>query len=237
MPNTYFSFKQFTVEQKSCAMKVTTDACLFGAWVADQIIDQKYILDIGGGTGLLSLMLAQKNKSMDITTVEIEANCYEQLCENIQQSNYATQIHPVHQNIIDFHSPTQFNTIISNPPFYTNQLKSDRTSVNQARHEESLSLNELFASVNKLLDVNGHFYVLLPYYRMKETITLAQGMGLNATVCTVVHQTDVHQAFRVMFRFEKRPTSPVQTSITIAEKNGHYTEEFSRLLRDYYLHL
>jgi tRNA1Val (adenine37-N6)-methyltransferase len=237
MPNTYFTFKTFTIEQKACAMKVTTDACLFGSWVADQLVDQQYILDIGGGTGVLSLMLAQKNKSSQITTVEIEASCFQQLSENIQQSIYASQINPVHQNILDFQSSIKFNTIISNPPFYENQLKSDKGNVNQARHEESLSLKKLFDSANRHLDIEGQFYVLLPYYRMEESIALAEGMGFTTTTCTVVHQTPAHQPFRAMLKFAKKTSPLVKSIITISERNGNYTEEFTRLLKDYYLHL
>jgi tRNA1Val (adenine37-N6)-methyltransferase len=182
-------------------------------------------------------MLAQKNRSFEITTVEIEASCYRQLAENIEQSNYASQIKPVHQNILDFNPPIPFNTIISNPPFYENQLKSDRTTVNQARHDESLSLIELFTSANRLLDLNGHFYVLLPHFRKDETIAIAEGLGFYTTTCTVVHQTPAHHPFRVMFKFEKKSKPLLQNSITIAERNGGYTEEFIRLLKAYYLHL
>ena len=88
MANTFFKFKSFVVEQRDCAMKVTTDSCLFGAWVAEQMSNQQFILDIGGGTGLLSLMLAQKNSNFEIISVEIEHNCFQQLKENILQSSF-----------------------------------------------------------------------------------------------------------------------------------------------------
>jgi tRNA1Val (adenine37-N6)-methyltransferase len=237
MANTFFKFKSFVVEQKGCAMKVTTDSCLFGAWVADQISDQQYILDIGGGTGLLSLMLAQKNSNFKITSVEIEDNCFQQLKENILQSSFAHQISPVHANILDFKSSVKFNSIISNPPFYENQLRSDQTAVNQARHEESLSLKNLFNSVDTLLNTDGVFYVLLPYYRMDEAVQIANQFGLYPALITQVKQTPAHQPFRVMFRFEKTNHACKHTEITITESNSNYTATFVALLKDYYLYL
>ena len=237
MANTFFKFKSFVVEQKDCAMKVTTDSCLFGAWMADQISDEQYILDIGGGTGLLSLMLAQKNSNFEITSVEIEQNCFQQLKENIQQSSFVNQITPIHANIVDFKSKMKFNTIISNPPFYENQLKSDQTTVNQARHEESLSLKNLLEIVDAQLDNNGVFYVLLPFYRKEETIQLAKQHGLNPTQITEVKQTPSHQPFRVMFRFEKTNQDCNQNEITITDSNSNYTAAFVSLLKDYYLYL
>jgi tRNA1Val (adenine37-N6)-methyltransferase len=237
MANTFFKFKSFVVEQKECAMKVTTDSCLFGSWVADQISDQPYILDIGGGTGLLSLMLAQKNSNFKITSVEIEKNCYKQLKENINQSTFDHQITPVHANIVDFKSSIKFNAIVSNPPFYENQLKSNQTAVNQARHEESLSLKNLLGIVDTLLDNYGVFYVLLPFYRKEETIQLAKQCGLNPAQITEVKQTPSHQPFRVMFRFEKTNQDCKHNVITITDSNNNYTAAFVSLLKDYYLHL
>jgi tRNA1Val (adenine37-N6)-methyltransferase len=237
MANTFFKFKSFVVEQRDCAMKVTTDSCLFGAWVADQISEQQFILDIGGGTGLLSLMLAQKNSNFEIISVEIENNCFQQLKENILQSSFSNQIMPVHANILDFKSTAKFNTIISNPPFYENQLKSDQTSVNQARHEESLSLQNLFSSVDSLLYTDGVFYVLLPYYRMNEAVQLANQVGFYPALITQVKQTPSHQPFRVMFRFEKTNQECKHTEITITESNSNYTATFVDLLKDYYLYL
>jgi tRNA1Val (adenine37-N6)-methyltransferase len=182
-------------------------------------------------------MLAQKNSNFEITSVEIEQNCFQQLKENIQQSSFVNQITPIHANIVDFKSKMKFNTIISNPPFYENQLKSDQTTVNQARHEESLSLKNLLEIVDAQLDNNGVFYVLLPFYRKEETKQLAKQHGLNPTQITEVKQTPSHQPFRVMFRFEKTNQDCNQNEITITDSNSNYTAAFVSLLKDYYLYL
>jgi tRNA1Val (adenine37-N6)-methyltransferase len=131
----------------------------------------------------------------------------------------------------------KFYTIISNPPFYENQLKSDQTTVNQARHEESLSLKNLLEIVDAQLDNNGVFYALLPFYRKEETIQLAKQHGLNPTQITEVKQTPSHQPFRVMFRFEKTNQDCNQNEITITDSNSNYTAAFISLLKDYYLYL
>jgi tRNA1Val (adenine37-N6)-methyltransferase len=237
MPNTYFKFKTFTIEQQHCAMKVTTDACLFGAWVSDQINDEKHMLDIGGGTGLLSLMLAHKNQNATITSVEIDSTCFRQLTENINHSAFAQRIKPVHGNIVAFKPTQKFDVIFSNPPFYENQLKSEKHTINQARHDASLSLNNLLQVVDKLLEDNGVFYVLLPYYRKEETTNIAAATGLGIDRLTEVRQTPAHEPFRIMCKLLKGKCQSVKDEIIIANKDGGYTAPFIALLKDYYLHL
>ncbi len=237
MANTYFKFKTFTIEQQRCAMKVTTDACLFGSWVAGQLSNEKQLLDIGGGTGLLSLMLAHNNQSAHITSVEIEPTCFQQLSENITNSNFAHQITPVLGNILNYHPHQKFNAIVSNPPFYENQLKSDNHAVNQARHDACLSLNDLFQVADKLLEDDGVFHVLLPFYRKGETLKIAATSGFGIKRITAVRQTPAHEPFRIMCKLLKGKCQSVEDEIIIANKDGGYTASFIALLKDYYLHL
>jgi tRNA1Val (adenine37-N6)-methyltransferase len=236
MANTYFKFKSFTIEQKNCAMKVTTDACIFGAWVAKHLPNSNRVLDIGGGTGLLSLMLAQKHKS-NITAVEIEIACFQQLKENIQQSTYAENVNAVHANVLDFTTDLSFDAIVTNPPFYDQQLKSDNQSINQARHDEGLQLNDLFKKANSLLESKGSLFVLLPFYRNEECLALAKTHGFYPKQIGEVRQTPNHNPFRMMYWFVKNQESCQKEEITISNSNGSYTEDFSELLKDYYLYL
>src|SRR5688572_25058776 len=141
MPNTYFQFKQFTIHQDRSAMKVTTDACLFGAWCATEINqDNKRLLDIGTGTGLLSLMIAQKNKLL-IDAVEIEEQAAVQAVENVKASPWKESVHVIHKNIRDFNSEKKYNYIISNPPFYENELSGERMEKNIAHHDAGLKMS------------------------------------------------------------------------------------------------
>ena len=169
MANSYFQFKQFTIQQDKCAMKVCTDACVFGAFVAEYLAPQKLnnCLDIGTGTGLLSLMLAQKN-DMSIDTVEINAEAYLQAKENIENSIYKNKISIHNQNILEFDNKEKYDFIITNPPFYEGDLMSSQQNKNQAKHNESLTLPKLLQSIIRLLKDNGEFAVLLPFHRIIE---------------------------------------------------------------------
>lgn len=237
MANTYFKFKTFTIEQQNCAMKVTTDACLFGAWIAAQISNDKYILDIGGGTGLLSLMLAHKNPLSNITSIEIETRCFQQLSENIFNSTFSNQINPVHGNILAFDAKQKFNVIVSNPPFFEHQLKSDKEEINQARHDTSLSLNTLFLAVADILEDDGEFYILFPFYRKEELLKLIFEMGMHVVRLTTVKQTPAHEPFRIMARIARKPHPLQEDEMMITDNNGNYTAAFIELLKDYYLNL
>lgn len=241
MPNSYFQFKQFTIHQDRCAMKVCTDACLFGAWVGRKVesgqltVDRKNnsrALDIGTGTGLLPLMLAQKSDGW-IDAIDINHSAAQQAEENIQASKWKDQItvHPV--NILEWKSEP-YDLIISNPPFYENDLKSPDTDRNLALHDSGLTLLSLFENVARLLKPNGKFALLLPAHRQTEAMELAKQWGWTYSEFVQVCQTEKHTPFRVMFWFEKSITASEEKTIRIKE-NGVYTENFRDLLRDYYL--
>ena len=236
MGNSHFSFKQFTIHQGQCAMKVTTDACLFGAWVNSKAMAPERMLDIGAGTGLLSLMMAQ-GRTVEIDAVEIEEGCYEQLCSNINASPFASSITPVKADIRVLGPETKYDLIISNPPFYERQLRSDRYDINIARHSDGLTLKELFTQVDQMMKPNGRFYLLMPYYRKEECMEVAMSFGLSPNCIAVAKQSTVHEAFRVMFEFSTMPISSVTEEIVIKKNASAYTDAFNLLLKDYYLYL
>lgn len=235
MPNAYFQFKQFTIWQNACAMKVTTDACLFGAWAAQKFtaLTPSSILDIGTGTGLLSLMIAQQNNAI-IHTVEIDANAAKQAQENIQQSSWQANIHVHHSNIETFNFPSTFDCIISNPPFFQNDLKSNNAARNTALHSEQLSLESLYTNIQRLLNPNGYYAVLLPTHRVASFMQIAQEDYLIEEV--KVHQTVKHNAFRSLLLFSKSNIQPTKAeTIFIKDDNNNYTASFVELLKPYYL--
>lgn len=235
MPNDYFQFKQFTIWQNACAMKVTTDACLFGAWAAQKFAALKpnSILDIGTGTGLLCLMIAQQNNAI-IHTVEIDANAAKQAQENIQQTQWQSKIYVHHLNIEAFYFEEKFDCIISNPPFFQNDLKSKNAARNTALHSEQLSLESLYTNIQRLLNPNGYYAVLLPTHRVASFIQIAQEDYLMEEV--KVHQTVKHNAFRSLLLFSKCNIQPTKTeTIFIKDDNNNYTASFVELLKPYYL--
>lgn len=235
MGNDFFQFKQFRVLQSTCAMKVTTDSCLFGAWVANEARQAKNILDIGAGTGLLGLMIAQKHNST-IDAIEIEPGCFKQLKENVENNKWANNFNIHLGDIRTFKPPTQFDLIISNPPFYENQLFAENKSVNLARHSNALNLNELFEAANRMLDKEGYFYVLLPAFRKEECIEVASSYQLYPTSIALVKQTYSHTFFRAMMKFSRdKNGDPAPREISIKNNENNYTDQFIELLAEYYL--
>jgi tRNA1Val (adenine37-N6)-methyltransferase len=237
MGNDFFQFKQFRVLQSTCAMKVTTDSCLFGAWVANESKQANNILDIGAGTGLLGMMIAQKYNSK-IHAIEIEPGCFKQLKENIENSKWIKNFNLHLGDIRELKPSSHFDLIISNPPFYENQLIAENKSVNLARHSNALSLIELFEAAERMLDQKGYFYVLLPSFRKEECIEVASSYRLYPTSIAQVKQTPSHTFFRTMLGFSREKNdNPTLKEISIKTNEGNYSDQFIELLSEYYLNL
>lgn len=242
MPNDFFRFKQFTVWQQHCAMKVCTDACLFGAWTASAIGNEKLpgqtILDIGAGTGLLSLMLAQQNSKSVLHAVEIDAGAAKQAKENFASSPWHARLQVFNTAIQSFPGAKQYDFVITNPPFFQNDLASPNAQRNIALHSRQLSLETLVIAIQIHLAPDGHFAVLLPYYRATVFDLLAQQAGYYLQQKTSVQQTPAHTPFRGMLLYGKEQQSSIeQSSIIIKDAAGNYTDAFAALLHAYYLYL
>jgi tRNA1Val (adenine37-N6)-methyltransferase len=234
MPNSYFSFKKFTVQQDKSAMKVCTDSCILGAWSVNHINGAKKILDIGAGTGLLSLMLAQKSDSL-IDSIELDAESAVQAQENITASPWSRRIRLIEGNVLDHQLPADYDFIISNPPFFESDLRSPVGKKNKAKHNETLSLEELIIVIRNHLKLTGSFSILLPYHRNEYFENLATANGFSLWEKRIVRQTPAHQPFRsiCLFSFQK-PEATVSKELTIKDEKGKYTGEFVELMSDYY---
>ena len=240
MPNHYFQFKQFTVHQDLCAMKVTTDGCLFGAVVADNLKKWQnkfqHILDIGTGTGLLSLMIAQVTDA-GIDAIEIEKDTAEQARLNVAASPFSKTINIIHADLNQFKTTDKYDLICSNPPFYEADLKSPKLNKNIAKHDNSLTFTQLLKSATAILSEEGIFAVLLPYHRTVYFTTEATQMGLHLVKNLSVKQSVSHDHFRSILFYSRKKTIMESREIIIKKVDGKYTEEFISLLKDYYLHL
>lgn len=219
-------------------MKVCTDACLFGAWGAKKLQENKFqgtrLLDIGTGTGLLALMLAQQF-SGDIDAIEIDAAAAQQATENVNASPWNKRIQVHHMPLSDLNK-AGYHFIISNPPFYEQDLKSSHEQRNLALHDTGLTIEELWKHVSKTIHPDGLFAVLLPYHRFEDCLRYATGHAFFLHEKVLVHQTEKHAPFRVMLLFGREKMEPVNHSILI-KKEGAYSVEFVDLLKDYYLYL
>jgi tRNA1Val (adenine37-N6)-methyltransferase len=239
MANDYFRFKKFTVNQADCAMKVCTDSCLFGAYIEPGSAAK--ILDIGTGTGLLALMMAQKTAgNAAITAVELDPGAAEQARGNVAASDWSSSIKVVEQSIQE-HAATatdKFDLIISNPPFFSKQLKRATKAQNMAMHSDALSLEELVGCVSMLLGPEGKFAVLLPPEEADviRELASAEGLLLQRRCKIFAIEEGRHLRTVTVFGFASN-FQPEERAITIKSKEGNYTEDFVALLKDFYLHL
>lgn len=235
--NSYFRFKEFTVHQEKCAMKVCTDACTFGALVDIQSAD--HILDIGTGTGLLSLMAAQRNSGALIDSVEIDRDAFDQATENVKLSPYADRIQVFQTAIQEFQPGIQYDVIISNPPFFQSDLKSPSDKKNVAHHGESLSFDQLLHDATRLLKPDGSFQVLLPVEEALIFLGKAEKKGWYLEEEVILKHNSVKRPFRSIMTLKKGYSADMQpdrSSIEIYEEDGKsYTTEFKKLLSPFYL--
>jgi len=237
MPNPYFQFKQFTIFQDQCAMKVCTDACILGAWFSEKTPAYSSILDIGSGTGLLMLMLAQKHKG-EIQGIELDLSAFKQLKENIGQSRWSGELQVFPGDVRQFNFPHKFDFIITNPPFYERDLEADSHSKNLARHSKELTLAELLATIDENLSAEGSFGILLPYHRVNYFEELAESRHFHLREQLFIRQTPRHDLFRAVLHFSRNKENFIpETELSIQNEQGQYTDEFVELMRDYYLKL
>lgn len=254
MANTYFSFKQFTIWQEKAAMKVTTDACLFGAWVSEHIRAHttqvselsvpSRVADVGAGTGLLSLMIHQKNPTLTIEALEIDPLAAEQARQNIASANADTQINVHTTDATNFSPAVPYDRIVSNPPFYQDDLKAAERRRTWAFHEETLTLPQLLNFINSNLNSGGYFYLLLPFRREKEIERLLQVTQLHMTEKVYVKTSPQQSPHRLLLAGRRVQTEAAlleqpmgKQEICITDQNGQYSSACKALLKDYYLAL
>lgn len=216
-------------------MKVTTEGCLFGALITAE--NPKHILDIGAGTGLLSLMLAQKYPSAQIQAVELDENAFSQAAFNFIQSPWDKNLQIHHARIQDFVPKEKFDLIVCNPPFFKNSLRSKNGAKNLAIHEASLSQTELLDSTIGLLSNSGSFWVLYPMLEALTFRDIAVKKGLFLIRDISVRNNPASPVFRVVQQFSFRAKTPIPSELVIKNSDGSYTDMLAALFSPYYLQL
>ena len=234
MANDYFSLKQFTIHQDKSAFKVGTDGVLLGA-CAD-ISGVRSILDIGSGTGLISIMVAQRCDA-EITSIEPDRESFEQTCENVSRCNWRNRIKVIHTDLQNF-NPDQgkFDLIITNPPYFGCSLKSPYSRKSAARHNDSLTTTEILDGVSKFLKDDGHLQLIMPYVEGNIFIAEAYKFGLYCNSILKIRPLPTAEIRRLILTFSRLQEKPVERILTIERGKRHeFTEEYINLTKDFYL--
>lgn len=233
MANPFFKFKKFTVYHDRCAMKVGTDGVLLGTWT--DVSSSSQILDIGTGTGLIALILAQRCQTAQIKALDIDNKAIEQARENILASPWKENIEPLLQDIRTFVPNSSFDTIVSNPPYFIQSLKCPDEQRNTARHTDTLDTETLLTKVAELLTPNGRFSIILPAEQTDNLIELASHSGLYLSRHTSVITRPGLPPKRALMEFSKSAVS-CQTNELLIELSRHvYSQEYIELTKEFYL--
>ncbi|MCX7546984.1 methyltransferase [Xanthomarina sp. F1114] len=231
-----FQFKEFSVNQERCAMKIGTDSVLLGAWTS--IKKQPFsILDIGAGTGVLALMLAQRSNAELIDALEIDDEAYEQCVDNFENSPWGDRLFCYHASLEEFvlDIDDKYELIISNPPFYSEDYKTENSQRDLARFTDALPFNHLIDGVSKLLSENGLFSVIIPFKEEEHFITLALKTGLFPNSVLHIKGTPNSKIKRSLIEFSFYKTE-INTEELIIETSRHqYTSDYINLTKDFYL--
>lgn len=243
-----FKFKQFDIHQNRCAMKIGTDSVLLGAWTS---LDSRphSLLDIGAGTGVLSLMLAQRSAEYPMTgdvidAIEIDADAYEQCVENFEASPWSDRVFCYHASLEEFVDDLNdeeegmaetYDLIITNPPFYSDTFKTDNSQRDLARFVDAMPFRELIESVAKLLSENGTFSVILPISEEKDFIVLASKEYLYPNHITRVKGTPESEIKRSMLQFSRKESEIAPEELVIETSRHVYTDAYINLTQEFYL--
>jgi tRNA1Val (adenine37-N6)-methyltransferase len=228
----YFQFKQFTIWQEHCGMKVGTDGILLGAW-ADGAKAQR-ILDIGTGTGLIALMLAQRSQAQ-IDAVEIDRDAYQQASDNIAGSPWPNRI-AVHRGAIqDYNTTKIYDLIVSNPPFFENTPPSQDLARNTARQSDRLTMVDILQVTLQLLHDSGKLAIIYPISQAEQFSQKAEACGLFCHKRLWVKPTPNHPPKRVLMEWGRYWSKIEESTITIETHRHHYTQDYRQLTHDFLL--
>lgn len=243
-----FTFKQFKIEQDRCAMKVGTDGVLLGAWA--DVAGAKKILDIGSGTGIIAIMLAQRSSQMSdkmtdsislssqVHAIEIDDAAFLQSQENMEKSPFTNRLTAFHNSIQDYAkiSSTQYDLIVSNPPFFTGGTFSSNQDKTNVRHTVKLPHGDLLHATRQLLDKNGKFCVILPLIEGLRFIEIARTYGFFLTKMTEVHTLVNKPIERLLLQFELYDKPLIKNELVVqnSDMRHDYTEGYKNLTKEFY---
>lgn len=227
-----FRFKQFEIEQDRCAMKVGTDGVLLGAWAQGG----RRILDIGSGTGLISLMMAQRFPEAEVVGIDMDADACGQARENVMASPFRDRVEIECCRLQDFGEAGVFDAIVSNPPFFVDSLKNPDSKRTMARHTDSLPFRDLFAGVKRLLSDDGIFSAIVPVEVVEQFVAESCILGFYLIRKCGVKTVERKQPKRFMLSFAKHRISPYEEHVeTMMDSQGNRSEWYRKITEEFYL--
>ena len=237
MPNSWFHFKQFTIQQEHAAMKVGTDGVLLGAW-ASVPGPQSKILDVGCGTGLIALMLAQRTKYVAVDALEIDPSSARQAEENFQNSPWKERIQCIQSSFQDYATQckSRYDLIICNPPFFSGSSKTPSKELNLARHDDSLNLEDIFRGSASLMKKTTIISLVLPFQKEAQAMELITEHKLFCNRLTRVIPAPGKATKRILLECSYIPGKPIEDELTIETEVRHmYSDKFKNLVKEFYL--
>lgn len=228
-----FQFKQFLISQDNCAMKVNTDGCLLGAWCNPL---GTHLLDVGTGSGVIALMLAQRNSHANIGAIDIDAFSCLDAKYNFSVSPWQNRLQLYHTDFLQFDSSNKFDLIVSNPPFFKNGMKSIHHSRNISRHNDKLSPIDFLRHASQLMKIDGRMALIIPYSEFASWQKHAFDFDLNIGRICYLRPSPNKPIHRVMVEFGKQIEFQEQ-QMCIRNEQETYTQEFTQLLSAFYLKL
>ncbi len=234
--STPFRFKEFTVKQDKCAMKIGTDGVLLGAWV-NLDLNPNSVLDIGAGTGVLSLMLAQRSFAEMIEAIEIDANAYEQAVDNFENSPWGDRLFCYHAGFLEFVDEVseKYDVIVSNPPFFGENYKTDNKQRDLARFQDALPFDHLLYGTAKLLSDTGEASFVIPFTEEENFINIAAQFQLYPKKITRVRGTFSSKIKRSLLCFSFHKNTVITDDLIIEITRHQYTDAYITLTKDFYL--
>lgn len=232
-----FTFKQFSIQQDKTAMKVGTDGVLLGAW-APVHHNPFSVLDIGAGTGIIALMLAQRTHAEQIDALEIDEEAYEQAVENFENSPWGDRLFCFHAGLDEFidEPEDEYDLIVSNPPFYAEDYKTENEKRDLARFQDAMPFEELVEAADLLLSENGIFALIIPFKEEDKFISLAKEYELYPIKITRVKGTPTAEIKRSLLAFSRYENPKIEIDELIIETDRHvYTSEYIELTKEFYL--
>lgn len=233
MPNDYFQFKQFLIRQSGCAMKVGTDGVLLGAW--SDVSGAKHILDIGTGTGLIALMLAQRAPEALIHAIDIDADAYRQASENVAASKFEDRVEVLHSSLQAYAPSTRYNLIVTNPPYFRSGTRSPDKRRAIARTDDHLSTEELCSHAWSMSEEQGRLCLVQVAEEADFVIDCARDAGWHLEEWLRVIPRPQAEAKRVLLSFSKEPNPTREGELILELERHQYSPEYRALTQDFYL--